>query len=82
MENSGRDYNSDTVKRACNIIKEYGFTLGVQLMIGLPGDSKDLSIKTAKEAVTLNPDMVRLYPTIVIANTTLDEMFKEKNTIH
>ena len=35
-------------------------------MIGLPGDTFEKSLKTAEAVVAIKPDMVRIYPTLVV----------------
>ena len=67
----------DTVE-ALGLLKDYGFRTGIQLMPGLPGDSEELFLKTVDEVVRLKPDMVRLYPALVIRGTELAEWYFEK----
>jgi histone acetyltransferase (RNA polymerase elongator complex component) len=45
-------------------------------MPGLPGDSKTRFLVTTGKVVRLHPDMVRLYPVIVIEGTELAEWYK------
>lgn len=73
---SGRGYRPDQVIDACRLIKKEGFKLGVQLMVGLPGDSAAADRDTVRQAIALKPDMARIYPTLVIKNSELAEMFK------
>ncbi|MBO5667222.1 MAG: radical SAM protein, partial [Firmicutes bacterium] len=47
-----------------------------QLMIGLPGDSYESCIASAKKTVELQPDIARLYPTVIIRDTELYEMWE------
>lgn len=75
LKASKRGHDSSTVYEACDLIKSYGFTLGIQLMIGLPGDSEDTNIYSAMEIVKIAPELARLYPTIVIDDTELLEMY-------
>lgn len=70
---SNRGHDSAIVYESSKLIKEYGFSLGIQLMIGLPGDSMEKCIASAKAAVSIGPDIARLYPTIVIEDTLLYE---------
>ncbi|MCQ2547510.1 MAG: radical SAM protein, partial [Clostridia bacterium] len=70
---SKRGHDSKVVYGSAKLIKDYGFELGIQLMIGLPGDSLDACIYSAKECVKLEPEIARLYPTIVIKDTQLYE---------
>ena len=71
---SKRGHDSSSVYRACELIKDYGFTLGIQLMIGLPGDSDESLRFSANETVRLKPQLARLYPTVVLPGTELKEM--------
>lgn len=77
--NSGRGHTSKDVKKAVQIIRGYRFKLGLQMMLGLPGDSKEKLLATAKELIKLKPDFVRIYPTLIIKDTDLEELYlKEK----
>ncbi|MET3616401.1 histone acetyltransferase (RNA polymerase elongator complex component) [Peptoniphilus olsenii] len=73
---SNRGHNSKVVYESSKLIKEYGFKLGLQQMIGLPGDNYSKSILTAEEFVKLNPYCVRIYPTLVIKDTALNYKYK------
>lgn len=73
---SKRGHNSNTARKAATLIKERGFKLGIQLMIGLPGDSLERCIYSANETVALAPELARLYPTLVIDGTELYDMYE------
>jgi histone acetyltransferase (RNA polymerase elongator complex component) len=64
---------SDT-ERACALIKERGFTLGGQMMIGLPGATPEDELKTAEFIVSTGAKEARIYPTIVFRATELYDM--------
>jgi histone acetyltransferase (RNA polymerase elongator complex component) len=72
---SNRGHRRETVFEASRLIHDYGFELGLQLMIGLPGDTYEKSIQSAKEAVKIGPAIARLYPTVIIRDTALYEMY-------
>lgn len=74
---SKRGHDSDTARKAARLIKERGFKLGIQLMIGLPGDSLESCIYSARETVALFPELARLYPTLVIDGTELYDMYED-----
>ena len=57
------------------LIKEYGFSLGLQMMTGLYGSSDEKDIYTANKIIELSPDTVRIYPTIVLQNTDLADLW-------
>ena len=71
-----REYISQTAIESCNLIKENKFTLGIQLMPGLPGFNSKTLKKTIETTIKLKPDFVRIYPTIVLKNTELENWFK------
>ena len=75
LKASNRGHTVDDVYRACELIKSYGFELGIQLMIGLPGDTMEKCIYSATEAVRIGPSIARLYPTIVLNDTELYNMY-------
>lgn len=72
---SGRGHDSNAVYRAAELIKSRGLTLGIQLMIGLPGDSLESCIFSAEETVKIAPSIARLYPTVIIKDTKLYEQY-------
>ncbi|MGB3367841.1 MAG: radical SAM protein [Acidaminobacteraceae bacterium] len=73
---SNRGHDSDIVYEKAKMIKDYGFILGIQLMIGLPGDDYNTSIESAKCAARIKPDIARIYPTLVIKDTELASMYE------
>ncbi|NLJ78961.1 MAG: radical SAM protein [Tissierellia bacterium] len=76
LNKNGRGHNSDQIYMASELIKDNGFNLGLQMMIGLVGDTMEYSIFTAKELAKLDPYCVRIYPTLVIRNTHLEGMYR------
>ena len=82
MENSvlqcaGRGHSAEDTVAASRLIREYGFTLGLQTMTGLPGATREADLTTADRVCALHPDFVRIYPTIVIKNTALAALYSE-----
>ncbi|HEY8888865.1 MAG TPA: radical SAM protein [Clostridium sp.] len=75
---SGRGHTARDVESASILIKKYGFTLGHQIMIGLPGDNIDKDIETSKRSIALKPDICRIYPALVIKDTQMEKMYKEQ----
>ena len=74
---SHRGHTVSDVENAVKLIKEYGFSLGIQTMVGLLGDTRESAINTAKQVVKIKPDCVRIYPTMVIKNTYLGTLLKQ-----
>lgn len=61
---------ADTVS-AAQRIKAHGLSLGLQMMTGLPQDTDDGAMASAKALAALDPDTVRIYPTVVLRGTAL-----------
>lgn len=76
---SGRGHTAQDVERASKLIKQYGFVLGHQVMIGLPGDNIQKDIETAKGVIALKPDICRIYPALIIKDTHMETMYIEKS---
>jgi histone acetyltransferase (RNA polymerase elongator complex component) len=74
---SERGYAVADVEKAVALIKDAGFTLGLQLMVGLPGETTVRMIRSARCAVALQPDFVRIYPALVLRNTGLHRLYTE-----
>ncbi len=73
---SGRGHGREEVFAAAERIKKHGFSLGLQMMLGLPGDTVERSVKTAEDIISIGPDFVRIYPTLVVEDTALYDMYK------
>lgn len=76
LKSSKRGYSSQTAIESSNLIKENNFVLGIQLMPGLPGFNSGSLKTTIETTIKLNPDFVRIYPTIVLKNTELENWYK------
>ncbi len=71
---SGRGHTAECTRRACKLIKEYGFELCGQMMIGLPCSSIEDEIYTASQICEIGCTQTRIYPTVVFHNTKLYNM--------
>ena len=69
-----RGHTAKDVENAVKLIRKYDFELGLQMMTGLYGDTREGSLYTANEFIRLMPDTVRIYPTIVIKDTKLADL--------
>lgn len=73
---SRRGHTAQEVGKACELIKKSGIKLGIQIMPGLPGDTFEIVMKTVQGVLALKPDMVRIYPVIVVEGTELERLYK------
>lgn len=66
---------ADTV-HASRLIQQAGFSLVLQTMAGLPGDTRETVRQTAERIAAIQPDGVRIYPVAVLPDTPLYDMWK------
>lgn len=71
-----RGHTAQHVVNASNLIKQYGFNLGLQMMTGLYKSTPDKDIYTAQQIINLNPATVRIYPTMIMKNTLLADYYQ------
>ena len=72
-----RGHTAEDVKSASRLIRSYGFSLGLQMMTGLAKADDKKDVATCEELIALNPDFVRIYPTIVLKNTYLAQLYEQ-----
>lgn len=75
LKASNRGHTAEQVEAAVRLIRQYPFKLGLQMMTGLPSDTDKKSMETAKKLIALKPNIVRIYPTLVIKDTCLEDMY-------
>lgn len=68
---SRRGHKAVHTEKAVQLLKNHRFEIGIQLMIGLPGDDQEKLMRTAQRVAELKPDFVRIYPTVVLAGSPL-----------
>ena len=66
----------DTIK-AIELLKAGSMKIGVQLMVGLPGDNENSLLAGTKKLRDLSPDFVRIYPLLVFKGTPLARWYRE-----
>ena len=76
-----RGHTSAQVEEASAIVKERGFELGLQMMIGLYRSTPEKDMDTARRIIALAPKTARLYPTVILKNTRLGELFQSGDYI-
>lgn len=73
---SGRGHTARDTERAAALLKQGGFQVILQMMTGLPGSDEERDVETARKIIALMPDGVRIYPTVVVKNTPLEDMWR------
>ncbi len=72
---SRRGHTAEDVVRASHLVREAGFSLVLQMMTGLPGETPESSMASAEKIIALRPDAVRIYPTVIIRDTPLFDLW-------
>lgn len=77
LELNERGHTAKDVENASHLIKQHGFTLELQMMLGLYGSTVEKDYETALRITDLEPSEVRIYPTVVLKDTKLGELYTE-----
>jgi len=72
-----RGHTAAATREAARRIKANGFSLILQMMAGLPGEQPGDPLRSAEELAALLPDGVRIYPTVVVKNTELEQWWNQ-----
>ncbi len=73
---SSRGHTAGQVVTAFACLRRAGFVVGAQLMIGLPGETTGTALAGARRLAELRPDLVRIYPALVIAGSGLARLYE------
>ncbi len=77
LKASFRGHTALQVAQASRMIREAGFDLGLQMMIGLPGDTLEKSLATAEKIISFGASNTRIYPALVIRDTAMHRWFEQ-----
>ena len=75
-----RGHSVEQCKAACHKLRQYGFKFSVHLMPGLYGSDEEKDLQTFIDIYSdpaFRPDEIKFYPTSVIPNTELYELYKK-----
>lgn len=73
---SGRGHTVADTESAVALLKKHGYITGLQMMVGLPGDNEKRTFETGRLVAGLEPDFVRIYPTVVLKNSMLADWYR------
>ncbi len=77
LEQAQRHYTKQDIEKACTLIRAHGFSLGIQLLPGMPGVSPQIFIEDVHEALCMRADFLRFYPCQVIEGTPLANLWRQ-----
>lgn len=76
-----RKHTVEDLFLALYTLKEKGFQVALQFMVGLPDETFDDIKKTVANMARLKPHYVRIYPLAVLKETPLCDLYEEKKFI-
>ncbi|ABA88650.1 radical SAM domain iron-sulfur cluster-binding oxidoreductase [Syntrophotalea carbinolica DSM 2380] len=77
LEKAARGHGPQAARDAVGLLRDAGIRIGLQLMPGLPGGSLEEARYSLACALDLRPDFLRIYPTVVIAGTDLEILWRQ-----
>jgi histone acetyltransferase (RNA polymerase elongator complex component) len=75
----GGDTGQRTRWSPLDLLKQRGYQVGLQMMVGLPEDDDDGAMETARRIAELQPDFVRIYPTLVLKGSGLARTIQRRS---
>ena len=77
LERANRGHTRFHTVQAINLLKAYNLQVGVQVMVGLPGDTRDQLLESTRQVAELAPDVARIYPLMVLNGSRLAQWYQE-----
>ncbi|MCY0850506.1 tRNA uridine(34) 5-carboxymethylaminomethyl modification radical SAM/GNAT enzyme Elp3 [Sulfuracidifex metallicus] len=77
---SNRGHTTRDSVESTRILKDSGFKVVYHVMLGMPGSDPDKDLDSFKEMMTnqdFMPDMLKIYPTLVVESSPLAELWKK-----
>ena len=74
---SKRGHTAQDTEKAVGLLHDKNYDVGLQMMVGLPGDNETKSLTTAQRIAEFSPAFIRIYPTVVLANSPLANWYQK-----
>lgn len=71
-----RGHEAADVAQAVPALQRAGMEIGIQLLLGLSGDTRTTLRQTVERVIALHPDFVRIYPLLVVRNSELVKQYE------
>ncbi len=72
---SKRGHESRDTMTAINLLKQIAVKIGVQVMVGLPGDNEESLMESTRKIAGLSPDFARIYPLMVLKGSMMEKWY-------
>lgn len=77
LRRAGRGHGADAAAQALPLLQAQGIAVGIHLMPGLPGADAEEAMNSLTTAMALQPDFLRIHPTIVLRGTVLEKLYRD-----
>jgi len=77
LARAGRGHRAADTRRAVAHIQQRGYRVGLQMMAGLPGDTRGSVLESGRRLAALLPAFVRIYPTVVLKGSPLAAWYRD-----
>lgn len=75
LERVNRGHTAADSVQAISLLRSRGMGVGVQVMVGLPGEDEAGLLRGAGELARMKPDAARIYPVVVLKDTRLADWY-------
>ncbi|KAA0258804.1 radical SAM protein [Deferribacter autotrophicus] len=82
LKKNRRFYTKDDVLNTITLLSKNGFNIGIQLMVGMYGESLEDILLNLNYLSNLKYKFLRIYPTVVLKSTHLAKLLKEKFSLN
>jgi histone acetyltransferase (RNA polymerase elongator complex component) len=77
LEICRRGHTASDARRAVALLRTKAYRLGLQMMVGLPGDTPAQALATGSQIAAMVPEFVRIYPALVLKGSPLAKWWKQ-----
>lgn len=77
LRRAGRGHGPRAARQALTLLQAQGIAVGIHLMPGLPGADDEEALNSLAAALELQPDFLRIHPTIVLRGTSLEKLYRD-----
>ena len=81
LKKTNRGHTLEDTKKSFQIMKDMCFKINAHMMLGLPASNLEIDEKSLTDLFDISdyrPDMLKIYPTLVVEGTALYNMWKNK----
>ncbi len=81
LDISFRGHGAQETINAVHLLKKSGMRTGLQMMVGLMGDTPETARQSASAMAGLAPDFVRIYPLLVLKSSRMAAWYHDKKYV-